>query len=210
MMTPTMRRRMRFCVIVGSSREHGQSGGVCALVAEHLGDRAECDFVYLRDYRIELCDADNACMQAPCGVGDDVAGIARRMLAADAVLYVPVIHAYGTNSRFQAFLERIGYGFMRPLGRPLRNKLAGVVVIGRRYAHTAVYSQIVLNILLNKMILVGSGFPATFAGPVSSVNDAEAIEALCEMLDRMMEIAARMDPDLRTHATELLSLKESA
>lgn len=185
---------MKFCVVAGSSRSDGQSRGVCELIRSRLDGVAVCDFVFLREYRIELCDADNQCMHAPCGVNDDVRKIVQRMLDADAIIYMPVIHAYGSNSRFQAFLERAGYGFLRPLNRPLKDKLAGIVVVGRRYAHTSVYSQIMLNVMLNKMILVGSGFPATFVGPFSSQNDAEAIEALHDMLDRMLEVAARMIP----------------
>lgn len=185
---------MKFCVVVGSSRSDGQSRSVCELIRAHLQGVALCDFVFLRDHRIELCDADNQCMHAPCGVNDDVRQIAERMLDADAIIYMPVIHAYGTNSRFQAFLERVGYGFLRPLNRPLKDKLAGIVVIGRRYAHTAVYSQIMLNVMLNKMILVGSGFPATFMGPFSSQSDTEAVEALHDMLNRIIEISARITP----------------
>lgn len=180
---------MKFCIIVGSSRSEGQSEKVCRLIQTHLNERASCDFIYLREYRIDLCDADNACALQPCAVNDSVHGLTQRMLDADAVIYVPVVHAYGTNSRFQAFLERVGYGFLRPLGRPLRDKLAGIVVVGRRYAHTSIYSQIVLNILLNKMILVGAGFPATFVG---GACDAEATQAMCEMLDRMVEVGRRL------------------
>ena len=192
MFKPTDGDAMRFCIIVGSSRADGQSRGVCELISDHLAGVAVCDFVYLREHRIELCDADNACMHMPCAINDDVHAIVRRMLAADALVYMPVVHAYGTNSRFQAFLERVGYGHLRPLERPLKDKLAGVVVIGRRYGHTAVYSQVVLNVLLNKMVLVGSGFPATFMGISGGRRDGEATEALHEMLNRMIELSARI------------------
>jgi multimeric flavodoxin WrbA len=192
MSMPTEGTAMRFCILVGSSRADGQSRGVCELIRDHLAGAAYCDFVYLREHRIELCDADNACMHMPCAINDDVQAIVARMLAADAVVYMPVVHAYGTNSRFQAFLERAGYGYLRPLDRPLKDKLAGVVVIGRRYGHTAVYAQVVLNIMLNKMVLVGSGFPATFMGVSGGRYDSEAVEALQEMLNRMIELSARI------------------
>nr|WP_256590330.1 hypothetical protein [Pseudomonas sp. Irchel 3A7] len=74
---------------------------------------------------------------------------------------------------------------MRPRERPLRDKLAAVAVVGRRYGHTAVFSQVVLNALLNKMVLVGSGFPATFNTQL--VQDPEAEQALRETLDRLVE-----------------------
>ncbi|WP_416772458.1 flavodoxin family protein [Pseudomonas sp. RHF3.3-3] len=176
---------MKLIVIVGSSRSHGVSSHVVSLVRRHLEGRALVQDLWLRDYRIDYCDADNACAHTDCLVKDDVCAIADEMVKADAILYLPVMHAYGTNSRFQAFLERVGYGFMRPRERPLRNKLAAVAVVGRRYGHTAVFGQVVLNVLLNKMVLVGSGFPATFNTQL--VQDSEAEQALCETLDRLLE-----------------------
>ena len=128
------------------------------------------------------------------------------MARADAILYLPVMHAYGTNSRFQAFLERVGYGFLRPRERPLRDKLAAVAVVGRRYGHTAVFSQVVLNVLLNKMVLVGSGFPATFNTQL--VQDTEAEQALRETLDRLLEHFQKLNAHPRQGAERLRLLKQ--
>jgi len=88
---------------------------------------------------------------------------------------------------------RTGYGHLRPLGRPLKAKVAGIMVVGRRYGHTSVYSQIVLNIMLNKMILAGSGFPALFMGMLGDAGkDVEAVKAMQQTLDRMVSIAYRL------------------
>jgi multimeric flavodoxin WrbA len=176
---------MKLIVIVGSSRSQGVSSRVVTLIRRHVEGRATVEDLWLRDYRIDYCDADNACAGTDCTLTDDVALIVDQMIKADAILYLPVMHAYGTNSRFQAFLERVGYGFMRPRQRPLRDKLAAVAVVGRRYGHTAVFGQVVLNVLLNKMVLVGSGFPATFNTQL--IQDPEAEQALYETLDRLLE-----------------------
>ncbi|WP_397451643.1 flavodoxin family protein [Pseudomonas sp. NA-150] len=176
---------MKLIIIVGSSRAHGVSSRVVSFIRRHLEGRASIEELWLRDYRIDYCDADNACSETDCAIQDDVAAIVDEMVKSDAILYLPVMHAYGTNSRFQAFLERVGYGFMRPRERPLRDKLAAVAVVGRRYGHTAVFGQVVLNVLLNKMVLVGSGFPATFNTQL--IQDPEAEQALQETLDRLIE-----------------------
>lgn len=186
---------MKLAVIVGSSRSCGASARVVALVRRHLGDGAEVDEIWLKDYRIDYCDADNACSIEDCAVPDDVGQLVARLDHADALLYVPVMHAYGLNSRFQAFLERVGYGFMRPRERPLRDKLAAIAVVGRRYGHTAVFSQVVLNVLLNKMILIGSGFPPCFQTQLA--HDPEAEQALRETLDRLAEHYRRLNPTWR-------------
>lgn len=182
---------MKLAVIVGSSRPCGVSARVVALVHRHLGEEATVEEVWLKDYRIDYCDADNACSTQDCAIPDDVAQLVARLSHADALLYVPVMHAYGLNSRFQAFLERVGYGFMRHRQRPLRDKLAAIAVVGRRYGHTAVFSQVVLNVLLNKMILIGSGFPPCFQSQLA--HDPEAEQALRETLDRLAEHYRRLN-----------------
>jgi len=184
---------MKICILVGSNRRQGISRQVCELIKKYLYGRADVSFIFLAEKRIELCDADNSCSNQQCGINDDMKYIINQMSESDGIIYMPVMHAYGTNSRFQAFLERAGYGYFRPLERPLEDKIASIVVIGRRYGHTSVYSQVVLNIMLNKMILAGSGFPVLFMGMLGQASDDfEALEALEETLDRMLSIYNRL------------------
>lgn len=194
---------MKLIIIVGSARTDGVSARMVRFVQNYLNGRAEVTPLWLRDYRIEFCDADNACELKDCCVNDDVKYITESMQASDAILYMPVMHAYGTNSRFQAFLERVGYGFLRPRKRPLRDKLAAVAVIGRRYGHTGVFGQIVLNVLLNNMIMVGSGFPATIHSQMT--RDLEGEEALRSTLDRLVECYYAFNEKPR-HASQRLRL----
>lgn len=184
---------MKICVLVGSSRKNGLSNDICKLLQDQFRNKGVAGrFIHLAEKRIEFCDADNACHSSPCRVADDVPHILTDMQSADGIIYMPVMHAFGTNSKFQAFLERVGYGYLRPLDRPLKDKIAAIVVVGRRYGHTAVYSQIMLNIMLNKMIMAGSGFPALFLSMLGGVlDDAEALEALEQTVDRMRDVHQR-------------------
>lgn len=181
---------MKVCVLVGSSRTNGLSSQVCAVLQDRFNAKGlSGNFVHLADKRIEYCDADNLCQFTPCKVFDDMPDILEAMQEADGIIYMPVMHAFGTNSKFQAFLERVGYGYLRPLDRPLANKIASIIVVGRRYGHTAVYSQIMLNIMLNKMIMAGSGFPALFYGMLGgAIDDSEALEALGQTVERMHDV----------------------
>lgn len=184
---------MKICILVGSNRRNGISRQVCGLIKQYINCRAIVSFIFLAEKRIELCDADNNCSNKKCSLNDDMEYIIKQMIEADGIIYMPVMHAYGTNSCFKAFLERSGYGYFRTMGRPLKDKVASVIVIGRRYGHTAVYSQIVLNIMLNKMILAGSGFPVLFMGMLGQASeDIEALEALEETLNRMISISYRL------------------
>lgn len=184
---------MKVCVLVGSSRKNGLSNHICAILQDKFSVKGlSGNFIHLSEKRIEICDVDNLCQYSPCGVSDDVPSILADMRAADGIIYMPVMHAFGTNSKFQAFLERVGHGYLRPLDRPLVDKIAAIIVVGRRYGHTAVYSQIMLNIMLNKMIMAGSGFPALFYGMLGGVlDDVEALEALEQTIDRMQTVHQR-------------------
>lgn len=184
---------MKICVLVGSSRKSGLSNHICSVLQDKFKSKGlNGRFIHLADMHIEFCDADNACQYSPCKVSDDMPSILADMQSADGIIYMPVMHAFGTNSKFQAFLERVGYGYLRPLDRPLKDKIAAIVVVGRRYGHTAVYSQIMLNIMLNKMIVAGSGFPALFLGMLGGIlDDAEALEALDQTIERMHDVHQR-------------------
>jgi multimeric flavodoxin WrbA len=111
------------------------------------------------------------------------------MTAADGIVYVAPVHAFGLAHPMQIFLERAGVGYLR-FRRPLANKVGGVVVVGRRYSHAQVHAQLVNNVLLNRMILVGSGYPVLFAGgaPGQALEDQEALAALTCLLDRMVSM----------------------
>jgi multimeric flavodoxin WrbA len=181
---------MKITVVLSSNRkEQGFSAKVLNSIETICTGIATIDPIWLTDHQLEMCDADNLCSSSDCLIDDDFHKLVPRILSADAVIYVPVVHAYGTCSRMQSFIERLGYGFMRPRGRPMKDKLAMVVVVGRRYSHESVYSQMVLNLLLNRCILVGSGFPANFRSEMGTPErDVEALNSMRDGIHRMFDL----------------------
>lgn len=183
---------LRIVALNGSERR----GGNTAWVLDHVVARAAVrgvavDVVELSSARFGGCGPCGDCNQRtePCAVDDDVRPVVDRMVAADGVLYAAPVHGYGLSSLMQTFIERAGVGHLR-FDRPLTNKVAGVIVTGRRYAHTDVHAQLVHNALLNRMILLGSGFPAVLhAGARGEAEaDAEGIDAANRMVDRMIDM----------------------
>ncbi|WP_063820938.1 flavodoxin family protein [Parafrankia elaeagni] len=184
---------MRFTFISGSERAGGNTDMVVDYAAEvvhRLG--GETDIISLREFRINPCSPCGDCniRTTPCAIEDDVPNLLDRMVQADALVYAAPVHGFGLSHLMQIFLERAGVGYLR-FDRPLANKLAGVVVTGRRYSHSDVHAQIMNNLLLNRTILVGSGYPVTFTGgaPGDALRDQEGLDALCSMIDRMAEFA---------------------
>lgn len=184
---------VRLLGISGSQRAGGNTD--CALkYAEAVArthPHVEFSTIYLRDHRIEPCHRCGNCNErtSPCEHSDDMASIIRSMIGADGIIYGVPVHGFGMAHLMQIFIERAGVGYLR-FKRPLANKVGGVIVVGRRYAHSQVHSQVVSNLLLNRMIVVGSGFPAAlFAGAAGEIKyDSEGLTALYCMVNRMVEM----------------------
>lgn len=182
-----------FVAVNGSSRVNGTSAAALAVAQEHLAEHgARMELVHLAEHRIESCRCGNCNSRPdPCPVDDDVTDIVHAMTRADAIIYTVPVYGYGASSLMQTFVERAGVGRLR-FGRPLTNKVGGVVVVGRRYAHESVHAQMMHNLLLNRLIIPGSGFPATVraGGPDMVTRDTEGVSAMLAMLDRMLVLAA--------------------
>lgn len=186
-------RPLHFEIISGSTRPNGNT----EQVSEHivgLLKAYDCtaDVIRLREYNIKPCGTCGECnvRTASCGINDDMQSIVARMTAADGLIYAVPVHGYGMAHPMQGFIERAGVGYLR-FARPLANKVAGAVVTGRRYGHVSVYNQLVNNILLNRMILVGSGYPAVLFGgrPGGALQDVEGMEAVRSLISRMISMA---------------------
>jgi len=194
---------LHFEILCGSER----AGGNTEQVAERIVDLLEAHgctagIVRLRELRIERCGSCGQCntRSAPCHIDDDMPLAIDRLRSADGIVYAAPVHGYGMAHPMQVFIERAGVGYLR-FERPLANKVAGAVVTGRRYAHEAVFHQFVSNILLNRMILVGSGYPAVVHGgtPGAALNDSEGLESVRALIVRMVGMARL----LRTVSTAL-------
>lgn len=189
--------RYRIVAIHGSERREGNTLDVLEHAAKVLASRSvDLEIIKLADLRMSPCGPCGDCNSrtVACAVPDDVAGVVERMTQADGVIYAAPVHGFGTSALMQAFLERSGVGYMR-FDRPLTNKVGGVIVTGRRYAHTEVHSHLVTNVMLNRMILVGSGFPAIVYGnqPGDALHDDEGLQMLDRMLHRMADMIALLD-----------------
>ncbi len=183
---------MNILVLIGSSRKNGNSANIFEYLKQHeLSNKYSIEGVYISDYKIENCKSCYGCNQGGCVIDDDMSIIVEKMINADAIIYLPVVYAFSTNSTMQVFLERCGFGYLRVQGRPLRNKLANVIVVGRRYAHLNVISQIFMNIYLNEMIILGSGFPLVVMCdgdfPGDAMLDDEGKNSIDRCITRMVE-----------------------
>lgn len=184
-------RRPAILAINGSERD-GNTADLLRYVEGITAHRGvDFEVVNLRDLRIANCGACGDCnyRPMPCMVADDVPDVVARMVAADGIIFAAPVHGFGTASLMQAFIERAGVGYLR-FDRPLTNKVAGVIAVGRRYSQGEVWAQLVVNALLNRMIVVGSGFPAIVQAlhRGEALRDEEGVANISRMVDRMIDM----------------------
>ncbi|MDT0402786.1 MULTISPECIES: flavodoxin family protein [Streptomyces] len=178
--------------ISGSERAGGNTDLALQYAGKLVRERgAEFQAVYLRDHRISPCSPCGDCNNrtSACGLGDDMPAVVDRMRQADGIIYAVPVHGFGLAHLMQIFIERAGVGYLR-FDRPLANKVGGIIVTARRYSDASVHNQLVDNLLLNRMILVGSGFPALLRNTSKKpgLNDPEGVDALERMAHRMVDM----------------------
>jgi multimeric flavodoxin WrbA len=180
-----------FVALNGSERTRGTTATCLERARAYLALRScTMEVIHLVEHDIRGCRCGRCNSRShPCPVDDQVAEIVTRMTSADAIVYAAPVHGFGLASVMQLFIERAGVGRLR-FDRPLTNKVGGVLVVGRRHAHSLVHAQLVSNLLLNRMILAGSGLPAVIhaGGPAEVDRDQEGLDAMYRMLDRMVDM----------------------
>ncbi|MEO3785207.1 flavodoxin family protein [Actinocorallia sp. B10E7] len=186
-----MNIRPKIVAVNGSIRD-----GNTAEVLHEVGlmaARRGLDFevVDVRDLRMlgtGTCGDCNSRTSA-CTREDDLPAAVRRLSEAAGVIFASPVQGFGISGLMQTFIERAGVCHMR-YERPLTNKVGGAIAVARRYSSTESWSHLVANLLLNRMILVGSGFPATVHGlhPGEAVKDEEGMANVERMVERMIDM----------------------
>lgn len=185
-------KEIRILAINGSERPDGTTSECLRYAANYLSAAGvELNVIHLATYRILTCPCGRCNSRTdPCPVDDDMDMIVDEMRSVDAIIYAVSVHGFGMASVMQRFIERAGVGRLR-FNRRLADKVGAALVVGRRYSHEAVHAQLNNNLLLNRMIIAGSGFPATSCsgGPTSVAADVEGLDSMYSMLNRILQIA---------------------
>jgi len=186
---------MKVLAINGSERPRGSTWLAVQQILEHAKGRGcETEQIDLAEHRVIRCECGKCNSRPdPCPVEDDVGAVVARMVASDAVFLAAPVHGFGLSSLMQTFIERAGVGHLR-FERPLTNRLGAAVVVGRRYGHLDVHAQLLHNLLLNRFIVVGSGFPVIIhsGGEQGVLSDTEGMDALHRNVDRVIDIGTAL------------------
>jgi 2-amino-4-deoxychorismate dehydrogenase len=179
-------------VAINGSERDGNTAAVLRHAARIASSRGVgFEAVDLRSIHMLRCGPCGDCnaRRFRCAQTDDIPVVVDKMMAADGIIYAAPVHGFGTASLMQTFIERSGVGYLR-FDRPLSNKVAGIVAVARRYSAGEVWAQLTVNALLNRMIIVGSGFPAEVHAlhVGDAAKDEEGLTNVSRLVDRMIDM----------------------
>lgn len=191
----------RIVAINGSERDGNTADVLRHAATVAAGRGVDFEAIDLRSLRMLRCGPCGNCNDrvVRCEQTDDVPAVVEKMIAADGIIYAAPVHGFGVASLLQTFIERAGVGYLR-FDRPLSNKVAGVISVARRYSAGAVTAELTLNALLNRMIIVGAGFPAEVHAlhHGDAAQDEEGLTNVGRLVDRMIDMI-----ELLAHYREL-------
>jgi multimeric flavodoxin WrbA len=200
-------------VAINGSERDGNTAYVLRHAAEVAALRgADLEAIDLRSIQMLRCGPCGDCNHrlTPCVQTDDIPSVISKMLAADGIIYAAPVHGFGVASLMQTFIERAGVGYLR-FDRPLSNKVAGVISVARRYSASQAWAQLTSNALLNRMIIVGSGFPAEVHAlhKGDAAKDEEGLTNVTRLVERMLDMIELLNEHRAlTGRQELLAVSE--
>ena len=143
-----MTDKIKYIAINGSERVDGNNAQALEWAKHYLGGQGvTLDLFSLAEANIAPCGACGDCnfRNTPCEQNDDAARSIQLMEASDGVIFASPVHGFGATPLMSAFLERVGTGFLRHK-RTLTNKVAGVIITGRRMGHIGVYILVYVEV----------------------------------------------------------------
>jgi 2-amino-4-deoxychorismate dehydrogenase len=200
-------------VAINGSERDGNTADVLRHAAKIAASRGVgFEAIDLRNIRMLRCGPCGDCNHRliRCEQTDDIPEVVDKLIAADGIIYASPVHGFGAASLMQTFIERAGVGYLR-FDRPLSNKVAGVIAVARRYSAGEVWSQLTANALLNRMIVVGAGFPAEVQAlhKGDAAKDEEGLTNVTRLVERMIDMIELLDEHRRlTGKDEILAVTE--
>jgi len=124
--------------IVGSPRRDGNTAILLQRTLAPLPDFVETETLYLKDYRIEPCEACHRCeAEGSCILDDGMQALSPKLRAADALVLASPVYMGGLSSRMRVFMER-SWPFRKG---QLAGRVGAGIVVGRRKPGAAVYAM---------------------------------------------------------------------
>ena len=173
-------------VLSGSPRRGGNTDYVCSvLVREFESMGLEARFYRVADYRVEPCRSCRLCLsRGSCVIDDDMTRLFyRELLDSKAIVVASPVYFNSVPAQLKAFIDRTWC-----LRGRLRNKIGGVVVVGRRYGHEQAVNTLLSFMLKHEMIIGMRGVCVYAYGRGEAEKDVDGIRDVVKLARRVHEL----------------------
>ncbi len=172
-------------IVSGSPRKGGNTDLICSILKSEIeGMGEETCVIRIYDYEIKPCISCRLCVEKKeCAVQDDMQKIYPLLLQADGIIIVSPVYFNSVPSQLKAFMDRTWC-----LRGKLKNKIGGVVVVGRRYGHFGAISTLVSFMLKHEMILGMRGITIFGFRKYDVKNDINGLSDAKRLARRVVEL----------------------
>lgn len=181
---------MKILGIVCSPRKGGNTEVLVKEVvanAKELGAEIELESVV--DKHIVPCDGCESCtVTGECKVEDDMQDLYSKLLEADGIIFGSPVYYWGMTAQAKALLDRT---FVFRKERPLRGKIAGVIVVARRRGASETLGAFLNYLYIQRMTLAG--------GVIAYADQAGEVRQNKVAMDEARELARAMVEAIQQH-----------
>lgn len=183
--------------IVGSPRKRGNT----ELIVENAlkaaqEEGAETETLLLSENKVEPCRACSVCGKTgECIIEDDFMHVFDKMSEADGIILASPSYFESMSPQMKALIDRAGYYNSSARGRKMfEGKVAGAISVARRTGLANVWTQQLLFILSQKMIVPGIASYANAVGgdPGDVLNDEEGLRTSSDLGRAITRLAQRL------------------
>jgi multimeric flavodoxin WrbA len=185
--------------VIGISGSPRKGGNTEILVKNSLEaaktEGADTEFILLSEKKIEPCIACGVCSTGSCIIDDDFMEVFEKMTEADGLIFASPSYYESMTPQMKALIDRSGTFNGLAYGRTMFDgKIAGAMSVARRTGLANVWTQLLLFILSQKMIVPGI---KSYANAIAQdkgevVKDEEGMESSWSLGIAVTKLAKRL------------------
>jgi multimeric flavodoxin WrbA len=156
---------------------------------------AETEIILLSEKKVEPCTGCGACSSGKCVIDDDFMDVFYKMTDADGLIFASPSYFESMTPQMKALIDRSGSYNGSAHGRTkFDDKIAGAMSVARRTGLANVWTQQLLFILSQKMIVPGI---KSYANAIAQskgdvINDKEGMESSWDLGVAVAKLAKRL------------------
>jgi len=147
---------MKVIGIVGSPRVGGNTETLTRIALEEIEKEGiDTELIRLAEKQIEPCDGCRTCAtNGKCHIKDDFNHLYSKMVKADGIILATPVYYGAATPQMVSLISR----FYAARGKPLKNKVGGPIIVGRRAGHNFTFAQLMFFFMISEMIVPGSTY----------------------------------------------------